>query len=261
MKRIVVYFIFMVLIVSCTRTTKRMRQAKQDSGPEVIINPNPDPLPIPEPEPDPIPEPDPYPNPSPEPAPEQPVTIVIDESYKKALYETLTGGDRIQVEGIVRDHVIKRIKNLIDEDILNNHSSNIEQILALRDDVYENWMYMHDPEGIPDTWRPASITLGQEYKEAYSGDCDDFAIVMASFSKQLGLKSRFVAACSNLDPTECHAWAEFEVPSDFKNSYLLDNYDKRYDNGNTWVSLDWGKGDWHNKFTEDMQILTDMDLK
>ena len=46
MKRIVVYFIFMVLIVSCTRTTKRMRQAKQDSGPEVIINPNPDPFPL-----------------------------------------------------------------------------------------------------------------------------------------------------------------------------------------------------------------------
>lgn len=155
-------------------------------------------------------------------------------------------GKLIQVEGLV----LKEVMELTIK--LKTSSSQIEQILALQNYVRSNWHYVFDPNTGSDTWRSAEATLSLKYQGQYSGDCDDFAILIASMARQIGLESRMVGGFDNGDG---HAFAEFLDSKNELSTRQLKNLDHRIDSMGTWVSLDWFKGVDHERFINDIKIL------
>lgn len=158
-------------------------------------------------------------------------------------------GDLIQVEGLV----LKEVSELNIK--LETTGSQVEQILAMRTYVNKNWHYIYDPATGKDTWRSAEATLSLKYQGQYSGDCDDFAILMASFARQVGLKSRMIGA---YDGNSGHAFAEFLVPVNETKNKNLHGTDYRTDSSGKWVSLDWFKGADHSRFTHNIKIYDDI---
>ncbi|WP_299681142.1 transglutaminase-like domain-containing protein [uncultured Dokdonia sp.] len=159
-------------------------------------------------------------------------------------------GKLIQVEGLVLREVNKLTIDL------KTSSSQLEQIFAMNDYVYSKWHYVFDPSLNKDTWRSAEATISLKYKGIYSGDCDDFAILMASFARQIGLEARIVAAFD--DNGNGHAFSEILVPeNDFSNP-LLNSKDYRVDDQGKWISLDWFKGKSHYKYKNNLKIFDDI---
>lgn len=120
---------------------------------------------------------------------------------------------KIQTEGIVKQNVV---------DILSNHPnlSQEKQLETLWRYAKDNWNYINDPYSSTDTWRPADETINDYYfvnGKSYTGDCDDFAILMASFARQVGYPSSIIAVYNG---NEGHAYAE-------------------YYNGKKWIPMDW----------------------
>lgn len=108
------------------------------------------------------------------------------------------------------------------------HASQEEQLKIIWTYVYGRWTYINDPYTAEDTWRSASETIENYYfnGKRYAGDCDDFAILMASFARQLGFDSR-VATAYKPGEKSGHAFAQFR--------------DKDSRSGK-WYSLDWFGG-------------------
>lgn len=130
-------------------------------------------------------------------------------------------GNKIQTEGNVR-------KNVVDILSQHPHCGQKEQLKMLWHFAKEHWNYLNDPYSATDTWRPASETIDDYYfvnGRCYTGDCDDFAILMASFARQLGYDSHIIAA---IGKDGGHAYAEF------------------YDNGK-WIPLDWFSNEFGGK--------------
>ena len=158
-------------------------------------------------------------------------------------------GNLIQVEGLV----LKEVMELTIK--LKTSQSQIDQILSIQKYVQSNWHYIFDPNTGSDTWRSAEATLSLKYKGKYSGDCDDFAILLASFARQIGLRSRMVGG---YDKGDGHAFAEFLIPFENYPIYKLKKLDYRKDYDGIWVSLDWFKGSEHNRFTHEIRIFDDI---
>ncbi|WP_298766714.1 transglutaminase family protein [uncultured Polaribacter sp.] len=158
-------------------------------------------------------------------------------------------GHLIQVEGLVLKEVTElNIK-------LSTSGSQIEQILVFQDYIRKNWHYIYDPVTGKDTWRSAEATLSLKYKNQYSGDCDDFAILIASVARQIGLRSRMVGG---YDGDSGHAFAEFLVPKKELSNKLLLGKDYRKDTSGKWISLDWFKGEDHDRFIHNIKIFEDI---
>ena len=126
----------------------------------------------------------------------------------------------------------------------------------MKEYVFDNWHYIYDPETGNDTWRSAEATLSLKYNGQYSGDCDDFAILMASFARQIGLKSRMIGGYES--DGNGHAFAEFLIPANEINNNKLYGKDIRNTNEGKWVSLDWFKGTEHEKYTHNIRIFDDI---
>ncbi|WP_407264889.1 transglutaminase-like domain-containing protein [Tenacibaculum maritimum] len=155
-------------------------------------------------------------------------------------------GKLIQVEGLV----LKEVRELTIK--LNTTSSQLEQIVKMKEHVRKNWHYIYDPATDNDTWRSAEATISLKFQGKYPGDCDDYSILLASFARQIGLTSRVAAG---FDGKDGHAFAEFKIQqNDIKSPYLR-GFDYRKSNGYIWVSLDWFRGDEHNRFTNNAKIL------
>lgn len=149
-------------------------------------------------------------------------STVKHEGADSELRETLDKGKKlptnalngkIQTEGIVRQNVV---------DILSRHPniSQEKQLEVLWRYAKNNWNYMNDPHSVSDTWRPADETINDYYfvnGRSYTGDCDDFAILMASFARQIGFPAAIIAVYKG---NKGHAYAE-------------------YYNGKKWVPMDW----------------------
>lgn len=155
-------------------------------------------------------------------------------------------GNLIQVEGLV----LKEVRELTIK--LGATSSQLDQISKMKKHVQKEWHYIFDPATGHDTWRSAEATISLKYQGKYSGDCDDYAILLASFARQIGLNSRVVGG---FDGDSGHAFAEFEINKRDLKSRYLNGFDYRSMNGSYWVSLDWFKGSEHNRFTNNTEIL------
>jgi len=136
---------------------------------------------------------------------------------EKDLVKVEENGTKIQTGG----WVFKNVSDVITKN--GDHSGDKEkQLEILWKYARSHWTYINDPAGTEDTWRSASETIETYYfttEKQYTGDCDDFAILMASFARQVGLESRFVCAIGNLGG---HAYAEYQRESDGK-----------------WIPMDW----------------------
>lgn len=141
----------------------------------------------------------------------------IDSEERQTLKkgkQTYVFDGKIQTEGIVRQNVI---------DILSKYSNNLsqeKQLEVLWRYAKDNWNYMNDPYSATDTWRSVEETINDYYfvnGSRYTGDCDDFAILMASFARQVGYPTSIIAVYNN---DGGHAYAE-------------------YYNGKNWVPMDW----------------------
>lgn len=142
------------------------------------------------------------------------ITIKNEDMKYLPVPESLSG-KKIQTEGMVLRNV---------SDILSRYPNDLpkeRQMEILWKYAKEHWNYIYDPAVGEDMWRSASETIENYYfvdGRCYTGDCDDFAILMASFAKQIGYESRVRTAFNNEGG---HAYAQFKD-----------------ENGN-WQSLDW----------------------
>ena len=142
--------------------------------------------------------------------------------------------------------------NYIDR-ITSPYSHDLEKISAVFDDVVNKWEYEKDPDSY-DYYAPASETVRNRFGNKFRGDCDDFAIFMASTVNNIGGASRIGIGC---DDGGCHAWAEIKIASNRKQLNTAKNTIIRYykrkgiilsdnhihikkdTNGNYWMNLDW----------------------
>lgn len=129
---------------------------------------------------------------------------------------------------------------------------NISQICSVYDELFANWKYVNDPRG-SEFIAKASTTIKAELK----GDCDDFAILMATMIESIGGKTRIVAAFGEEGN---HAYAEVFMGSKDNMEEYLDTINKHYaeffrrrhgvskvkeihyhidQDGNAWMNLDW----------------------
>ena len=121
----------------------------------------------------------------------------------------------------------------------------------------EKWRYVNDPRGI-DYMAPAHESI----EAGLAGDCDDFAILMASLIEAIGGKTRVILAWG---PKGGHAYAEVYVGNENDVQRLIDwisNYSDEYGrlrkklyrwllgenytfhyhkegSGECWLNLDW----------------------
>lgn len=128
---------------------------------------------------------------------------------------------------------------------------NIGQVCEIFKYLYNKWRYVNDPIG-SDYVARASESISQTH---FSGDCDDFAVLMASCILAIGGNVRINIASNE---QSCHAFCELNI-SNLKNSSdeVMDdddissgiaekfpnvNIDRLYyrvDNDGKWLNLDW----------------------
>ncbi len=128
----------------------------------------------------------------------------------------------------------------------------IDQVCLIYATIKNSWVLTGDPRGI-DYYRFANETLrqGRKVNRIGAGDCDDFALLMASMVESIGGSTRVMLAYS---PSGSHAYAEVylgKMGSDNVNklkewlklkydvSELSAHWDK--ETGDVWLNLDWGK--------------------
>lgn len=121
---------------------------------------------------------------------------------------------------------------------------NFNQVCSIYKFIKNNWKYVNDPKEF-EYFSPASETI----KLKLSGDCDDFAIVMAATLQAIGANTRVVMAYGEKSG---HAYAEVNMGEKFNEDIatirshfsflfipLIDNiWYQESDDGN-WLNLDW----------------------
>jgi hypothetical protein len=124
----------------------------------------------------------------------------------------------------------------------------ISQICSIYDHVRDNWKYVDDPEGF-EYISPASRTI----ENGFIGDCDDYAVLLASLMKAVGGQTRIIYA---IGKRSSHAYAEVKIPIDdktieFVNQHYRNVMEKLLDvnrieklhahrgYGGDWLNLDW----------------------
>lgn len=159
-------------------------------------------------------------------------------------------GDLIQVEGLV----FKELNEITID--AHSSSSQIDQILTVKKHIQANWHYVYDPALDKDTWRSAEATIALKYNGKYSGDCDDFAILMASFARQIGLNSLVIGGFN--EDGMGHAFAVFQLNESQIDEVSKYNVDYHADPSGSayWVSLDWFSGSEHEQF-KNFRILVE----
>lgn len=78
-----------------------------------------------------------------------------------------------------------------------------DQIFAIYDQLYNNWKYVNDPNGF-DYFARASETINVNL----TGDCDDFAVLMAALITAIGGNTRVSLA---YNATAGHAFTEVYI--------------------------------------------------
>lgn len=130
---------------------------------------------------------------------------------------------------------------------------NIDQICEVYSELYKNWKYVNDPRG-----REYVAKASTSIKAGLKGDCDDFAILMATMIESIGGEARVVGAYNYL--IGGHAYAEVNIGNPDDIPVHLKAVNKHYskffgkligrnkvnalnfkvdENGDAWLNLDW----------------------
>jgi cell division protein FtsI/penicillin-binding protein 2 len=128
-------------------------------------------------------------------------------------------------------------------------SYNINQVCAIYDEILGRWNYVSDPHD-----NEYFATASESILNGFNGDCDDFAILMASSVRSIGGNTRIGTGCNS---EGCHAWAEVKIDNDLGNnieyikSEIVDYYRRKgtriqesdihilKDGNSYWLNLDW----------------------
>ena len=167
--------------------------------------------------------------------------ISYEDNYLKTTLDTLKEKKDVDNE-LTRDFYLKLASK-------NPGSYNVSQIAYIYTYLYTNWKYVNDPTG-----REYFAKASESIKNGLVGDCDDFAILLASCIEGIGGRARIVFA---QNPTEGHAYTELRIADNeeeakkimegilnsanviygqnLQSSY---NYRKGED-GVIWMNLDW----------------------
>lgn len=149
-------------------------------------------------------------------------------------------------------------------------SYNVGQIAHIYNYLYRNWKYVSDPNG-KEYFAKASESIGS----GFAGDCDDFAILMATCIEGIGGRARIVFAESNKGG---HAYAEVciinqdigadavigrigDYINDMYGRHVVKNLKYRTDpDGLVWLNLDWnGPSPGSEYFKADKEWIFDLD--
>ncbi len=140
---------------------------------------------------------------------------------------------------------------------------NIGQIASIYSYIYSNWKYVNDPIS-RDYFAKASETI----ESNLTGDCDDFAILMATCIQGIGGESRIVFAQNS---TGKHAYAEVKIANDENTGIQVINNMRAFYGENlgtihyknnsdgVWLNLDWnGSTPGSKYFDSDREWVFDM---
>ena len=94
---------------------------------------------------------------------------------------------------------------------------NIDQVCKIYNYIYKNWKYVSDPRGI-DYYSKASLTINNDL----TGDCDDFAILLATVIESVGGRARISSATNK--NRDVHAFTEVYFKEDPQIIYERINY-------------------------------------
>lgn len=117
---------------------------------------------------------------------------------------------------------------------------NIGQVCDIFDYCYDNWKYVNDPNR-GDLYQKASNTISN----GLTGDCDDFAILMASMMLAIGGDARVNVAYTS---DSGHAYTELNIGKDINEiaNYIRARYGfsgsvwyRTDSKKNCWLNLDW----------------------
>ena len=120
---------------------------------------------------------------------------------------------------------------------------NLGQVCDIFDQCFSNWKYVNDHKG-ENYVASASETLANNY----SGDCDDFAVIICSSIMAIGGEARISYAYKG---KKGHAFTEVNLgntPPEIVTQYLTKRYKlklvngKKDKSGNWWINMDWFGG-------------------
>jgi hypothetical protein len=128
----------------------------------------------------------------------------------------------------------------------------IDQVCSIYENLYKNWRYVNDPVGSDYiNYANESIKACQRGGCSGAGDCDDYAVLMASLIESIGGTTRIVN-------TETHAYAEVYVGDQVSAFNVYQRLESRYGYGDHriikmffhenlesddyWLNLDWTGG-------------------
>lgn len=123
---------------------------------------------------------------------------------------------------------------------------NMKQICEIFDYCYNNWHYVNDPAGTEYVARAS-----ESIHNSLSGDCDDFAVLMASCIIAIGGEASIITASRG--DGRGHAYAEVCISSFSENDvlsvvrarfpqYNISSLHISSHDGKTWLNLDWQAG-------------------
>ncbi len=197
-------------------------------------------------------------------------TVVVEKYIVKdtVIVEKYIGGEDGETNFYEGDYIGNRIKlekkcdytNTVTRDtavkfagISNCNGYSIQQICSVFDECMKRWIYVNDPSG-KEYVSSASKTISNGFR----GDCDDFAVLMASCIKAIGGDICVVLAEDDKRGSG-HAYCEVDISRlnvSAVQAYLKKHYPKKYSRGeyyseksyftirkdvygHIWINLDW----------------------
>ena len=164
---------------------------------------------------------------------------------------------------LVHDEALLMVAKLSESgDSTINQICSIYSYLKNGDGPIKGWVYVSDPRGLDYfSYANESVNIGDKSDSTGAGDCDDFAVLMASLIESIGGTTRIILAYDN--STAGHAYAEVYLgklnSQDNQVNEIIDWLEEKYntekiftyndtDTGEVWLNMDWGpdeKGNLH----------------
>ncbi len=142
-----------------------------------------------------------------------------------------------------------------------NQICSIYEYLKNGNPPVKGWIYINDPRGLDYlNYANESVRIGDKTDCTGDGDCDDFAVLIASLMESIGMTTRIILANNN--STSEHIYAEVYLGNlNSQGSQVNDALDwlkQKYstnniftyndtDTGDVWLNLDWGQDEKGNE--------------